>query len=233
MTFTAQSKIRDIVIQFPKASDYFKTHKIDFCCGGNKPLEEVAKQHGLDVNDLLRDIQHLQMKNVENRSGTPDPAHLSSTDLIDLIVDKHHAYLREELPQLDTYVTKVFHVHGKNHVHLQEVFRLFRALRTELEQHTLKEETISFPQIQAYENKPSEESRNLLADTIRELEKEHDEAGHLLKEIRRVTSDFTLPEGACTTYQITYHRLEELESMTFEHVHLENNILFPRYTEYR
>lgn len=106
---------------------------------------------------------------------------------------------------------------------------MFNALKEDLLQHTAKEEEDEFPKLLAYDANPSEEGLTTLREALIELESEHDTAGELLRQIRKITADFTPPAHACTTYRLTYARLEELESMTFEHVHLENNILFPRF----
>lgn len=131
-----------------------------------------------------------------------------------------------ELPQLSTYVTKVYRVHGAKHPELEEVYKLFHELKMELEQHAIKEEEQVFPLIKAYEKEPDSVPLDRINDMIKELEQEHDETGRLLKELRKVTDDYTLPSGACNTY--TLPKLEAVESETFHHVHLENHILFPR-----
>lgn len=226
--FTGADMVRDIVLQFPKAADYFKGQRIDFCCGGAKPLAEVAAEKGLDPETLLADL-HKLLK--EHPVLDVDTAwnEASSAELVEYIVNKHHRYLREELPLISQNVTKVFRVHGEDSPHLGEVYRLFNLLREDLLQHTAKEEESEFPKMLAYSENPSEAGLAELRGLLHTLEEEHDGAGEILRELRRVTNDFTPPEHACTTYRLTYARLEELEGMTFEHVHLENNILFLRY----
>ena len=226
--FTPEAMVRDIVLQFPKAADYFKGQRIDFCCGGAKPLAEAAAEKGLDPEMLIQDLNKLQEEHpvLEEDTAWNDA---SSEELVNYIVNKHHRYLREELPLISQNVTKVFRVHGEDSPHLGEMHRLFNLLREELLQHTAKEEASEFPKMLAYSQNPSEAGLEELRGLLHNLEEEHDGAGELLREIRRVTNDFTPPEHACTTYRLTYARLEELEGMTFEHVHLENNILFLRY----
>lgn len=144
------------------------------------------------------------------------------------MIHKHHRYLNEELPQLSPYVTKVLRVHGADQPHLAKIHKLFHELKMELEQHLIKEETEDFPLILEFEKNPTDENYAKLRKVVDELENEHNHAGNIIKELRKVTNDFTPPEGACGTYRLVYNRLEALESDLFEHIHLENNILFPR-----
>ncbi|WP_019909601.1 iron-sulfur cluster repair di-iron protein [Paenibacillus sp. HW567] len=228
--FSGEAMVRDIVLQFPKAADYFKAQRIDFCCGGAKPLTEAAAEKGLDTESVIQDLNKLLEEHPVLEEGE-DTAwnEASSEDLVNYIVNKHHRYLREELPLIAQNVTKVFRVHGEDSPHLAEVYRLFHTLREDLLQHTAQEEESEFPKMLAYSNHPTPEGLAELHGLLHTLEEEHDGAGEILRELRRVTNDFTPPEHACTTYRLTYARLEELEGMTFEHVHLENNILFLRY----
>lgn len=226
--FNPEALVRDIVLQFPKAADYFKAKRIDFCCGGAKPLAEVATERGLDKDVIIADLNKLLAEYPvpqEELAWNTAP----SEELIDLIINKHHRYLREELPLIGQNVTKVFRVHGEDSPHLAELYSLFNTLKEDLLEHTAKEEESEFPKLLAYAANPSEEGLTELHEILHELESEHDGAGDILRKIRSITDDFTPPGHACTTYRLTYARLEELESMTFEHVHLENNILFPRY----
>lgn len=226
--FTSEAMVRDIVLQFPKAADYFKAQRIDFCCGGAKPLAEAAAEKGLDPAAMVQELNKLQEQHPVLEEDTAWNE-ASSEELVDYIVNKHHRYLREELPLISQNVTKVFRVHGEDSPHLGEMHRLFNMLREELLQHTAKEEESEFPKMLAYTQNPSEEGLAELRGLLQDLEAEHDGAGEILRELRRVTNDYTPPAHACTTYRLTYARLEELEGMTFEHVHLENNILFLRY----
>ncbi|WP_028544095.1 iron-sulfur cluster repair di-iron protein [Paenibacillus taiwanensis] len=229
MKFHDQMMVRDIVLAYPAASDMFKKLKIDFCCGGNRPLAEAAASRQLDPASIIAQLQ-IQYDEAPALHTGMDWKYMSSRSLIDYIVNKHHRYLVEQLPMIAANVARVYQVHGAEQPHLQELYRLFGALRTELESHTADEEAEQFPALiraeeMAHENKEFAH----VAAAIAKLEAEHTAAGELLRQIREVTSEFTVPEHACTTYRITYTRLEELEAMTFEHVHLENNVLFPRF----
>ncbi|MNW96904.1 Iron-sulfur cluster repair protein ScdA [compost metagenome] len=228
LTFKAEDMVRDIVVRFPKSSDYFRSHRIDFCCGGNRPLSEALEERGLRTEEVLEDLHKLHSEHPVTEENDNHAA-WSSNDLIAYIVNKHHAYLREELPLIEQNVKKVYRVHGQEGDHLAEINRLFGILKTDLLEHTEKEEANVFPKMINWESDQESETLTKLRSSITELEAEHDTAGDILKEIRELTQDFTPPAHACTTYRMTYSRLEELEAMTFQHVHVENNILFPRY----
>lgn len=225
--FTESSKLGDIVTKFPKAGDFFKEHKIDFCCGGNRPLSEAAAERNLQVEELVQTLNKLYS---ERPADDPDRnwSEASLAELIDHIVHTHHSYLMEELPDLSQYVTKILRVHGPSHPEIAEVHKLFHAFKADMEQHTIKEEADAFPIILKFEKDPSDENFAMVERIIHKLEEEHDEAGDILKKLRQVTNDYALPADACATYRMVYQRLQDLESDTFQHVHLENNILFPR-----
>ncbi|MDQ0216439.1 regulator of cell morphogenesis and NO signaling [Oikeobacillus pervagus] len=228
--FTVDSIIGEIVNDLPKSSDLFKKNRIDFCCGGNRPIKEAASERGLDAEVLVSTLNGLyEEMNTEGVQQDWMTADLSS--IVDYVVNTHHRYLNEEFPQLTPYVTKVLRVHGVDSPHLKEVHSLFHTIKTELEQHIIKEETELFPYVKIYENDPSSENLNKLLAQLDGLESEHDAVGQALKQLRDVTNDFVPPMGACRTYQLVYNRLEALEDDTFRHVHLENNILFKRIKE--
>lgn len=230
LTITSTMNVGDIVTQFPQAADLFKKYRIDFCCGGNRPLIDVIKEKSLNEESILEEINSAYSKMQSMNTNTTNWQDASDSEIIDNVIQKHHAFLTEELPQLSQFVTKVYRVHGMSHPHLADVYNKFHDLKKELMEHLIKEEQIVFPLIKEYENDPSDEILNKVKEAITELEAEHDKAGDLLKQIRDLTNDYTLPPGACMTYTLTYQRLEALESDMFEHVHKENNILFPRFT---
>ncbi|MCX2828315.1 iron-sulfur cluster repair di-iron protein [Bacillus pseudomycoides] len=226
--FTEDSVIGDIVTQFPKASDLFKSYRIDFCCGGNRPIIDAINERSLSSEEILTKLNTLYHETKQLNESEIDWKTASYSELIDYIVNKHHRYLNEELPLLSPYVTKVLRVHGAGQPHLAQIHKLFHELKTELEQHLIKEETEDFSLILAFEQNPTDENYMKLRKVVDELENEHNHAGDIIKELRKVTNDFTPPVGACGTYRLVYQRLEALESDLFEHIHLENNVLFPR-----
>ena len=227
-TFTETSIVGEIVTQFPKASDLFKSYRIDFCCGGNKPLIDAIHERNLSATEVITELNTLYHNTKRLNESEIDWKNASYRELIDYVIHKHHRYLNEELPQLSPYVTKVLRAHGANQPHLAKIHKLFHELKMELEQHLIKEETEDFPLILEFEKNPTDENYAKLRKVVDELENEHNHAGNIIKELRKVTHDFTPPEGACGTYRLVYNRLEALESDLFEHIHVENNILFPR-----
>lgn len=227
-TFTEEAIVRDIVTKFPKASDVFKSYRIDFCCGGNRPLIDAINERNLSADEVLNKLNTLYDETIALNETTIDWENASYSDLIDHIIHKHHSYLNEELPNLSPYVTRLLRVHGADQPHLVQIHQLFHELKVELEQHLIQEETEDFPLILEIEENRSKENVAKLQKVVENLESDHSHAGDLLKEIREVTNNFTPPANACGTYRLVYQRLEDLESNMFEHIHLENNILFPR-----
>lgn len=226
--FSNTSLVKDIVNLAPKASDIFKKYHIDFCCGGNIPVSTAAAEKAVNLDELMQELTE-----VYERSDQADQMNVwtnsTSEEIIQHVIERYHRPLEEELQLLSPYVTKVSKVHGGNHPELLKVYELFYEVKKELLEHTAKEEATSFPLILTLENNPDIENKAEIIEVIRELEKEHDHAGDLFKQIREITSDYSLPLDACGTYTLVYRRLEMLESELFMHVHLENNILFPRY----
>lgn len=228
MEFTEQHTPADIVKIYPKASDLFKENNIDFCCGGDQPLHEQFAKKQVEGEAILKQLNadYEEWKNAGNEAKDWDAVPLD--ELVDHITYRHHNYLKEELPALGEFVTKVYRVHGTQHPHLKDLHRLYHEFKLEMEEHTIKEDNEVFPLIKKYVNEPSEELLQQIRKANRELEEEHDVTGNLLKEMREITNGFQVPAGACGSFRITYARLAELEENTFQHVHLENNILFKR-----
>lgn len=226
--FSANSLVKDIVNELPKTSDVFKSYRIDFCCGGNIPLTEAATQGNLDIDAILEDLKAVYEKNESKETDLEVWTNSDSTTIIDHVIANYHRATEEEFKMLSPYVTKVSRVHGDNHPELLKVYELYHEFKKEMLEHMAKEEEIVFPIIRKLADE-TVENRDEAINMIVELEKEHDHAGAILKELRKITGDFTPPLDACGTYRLVYSRLEELEGLTFMHVHLENNILFPRY----
>lgn len=221
---THQTLVADIVTAIPQTADLFRKLRIDYCCGGKISLEEAAKERNLDLEQVLADVLKIEQHQAAHASSKPQS--LDEATLIEHIQKKHHAFLREELPQLTPYVTKVARVHGDHHPHLLRVQELFTALKKELLEHTLEEDQVVFPLVLQYTSNPVQETRDQLMPYLLNLEEEHDSAGNLLKELRDITHDYEPPVDACGTYRLVYQRLSLLEQDTFEHIHLENNVLF-------
>lgn len=226
--FSTNSLVRDIVNEFPKSSDVFKKYRIDFCCGGNIPLSQAIAANEINEEELMNELKALYEKSSSTETDLEVWTNSDSNTIIDHVINHYHLTSREELSMMSPYVTKVSRVHGDSHPELLRVYELFYELKKELIEHMDKEEAVVFPIIKKLAD-GTVENREEAIDMIVELEKEHDHAGAILRELREITSDFTPPVDACGTYRLVYKRLEDLEGLTFMHVHLENNILFPRY----
>lgn len=228
MGFAITDTLGDIVAQLPKAGEVFQNHRIDFCCGGNRALFEAAGEQNVDATQLVQELNALLDAASAADANEVDWTTAPLSQLVDHVLNRHHAYLNTTLPTLGELVTKILRVHGQNHAELAKVHQLFYTLKMEFEQHLIKEETLVFPKIVAFERTGSKDALEQAVAAIDELEKEHDSSGQVLKELRKVTRDYAVPDDGCGTYHYTFQKLEEVESNTFVHIHLENNILFPR-----
>ena len=186
--FSNTSLVRDIVNIVPKTADIFKKHHIDFCCGGNIPVTTAAAEKSVNLDDLMQELTAEYQKAGQN-DEMDVWTNSSSEEIIGHVIEHYHRPLQEELRSLAPYVTKVSRVHGANHPELVQVYELFSELKRELLEHTAKEEATSFPLILTLENNPEVENKAEIIEVIRELEKEHDHAGNILKQIRAITSD--------------------------------------------
>ncbi|MBP1969912.1 regulator of cell morphogenesis and NO signaling [Virgibacillus natechei] len=227
-TFTAEHTPAHIVKIFPKASDLFKENQIDFCCGGDRLLKETFAKNNLDETAVLSKLNTAYESWKKEDHHVTDWDTVPLTELVDHIIYNHHIYLTEELPALGEFVTKVFRKHGSDQPHLKELHRLYHDFKVEMEEHTMKEEQEVFPLVKEYEINPSEALLQEIREANGELEEEHDATGDMLKRMRVITDGFQPHAHACGSYQITYARLAELEENTFQHIHLENNVLFKR-----
>jgi len=228
--------VRELVGHFPRTRKVFEEFGIDYCCGGGKTLAEAAHASRTDVSALLAAI-------AEVISAPAAAAEISERDwysaslheLVDQIINVHHAYMKDALPRIKELVRKVLHAHGAMHGNmLQRVNDLYLALYDELISHLQKEEALLFPCIVAAETHRRDASQwpaacfGPVENPIRQMEHEHENAGHVLVEIRAVTGDYRLPEDACPTFRALYEELVRMEGDLHQHIHLENNILFPR-----
>lgn len=228
LSFQESHHVGQIVAEYPGAAKLFKRHGIDFCCGGGRPVGEVLAQSGIAADAFLQELNEAYQAYVNRGKDEKDWREVPLGALVEHIVKAHHGFLRQELPMLSNFVTKVAQVHGARHPELIALYQTFHRLRNELEGHMASEEEDLFPLIRAYEETGTRADLDRALTTLNELEDEHEAVGSLLAVIRKTTNGFQLPPDACRTYAATYHELAELESDIFTHVHLENNILFLR-----
>jgi len=219
--------LAQIVNENDKAANIFEKYSLDFCCKGNRSLQLACEEKSLPAETIAEEL-NLVFNNDE--SSVIDPGKLSLTALADHIVSRHHDHTRQELPQIFYYLQKVSSRHGDRHSELYEIFDKFLQLRDEMEMHMQKEEQVLFPRIKELEN--AVENNQKCAASIQipigVMEDEHENAGNLLKEIRNLSNNYNPPPDACTTYRLSFSALQALEEDLHQHMHLENNILFPR-----
>ncbi len=230
----ATQTVREIALEQPSSMRVFEQYGIDYCCGGRKPLAEACAAGKVEVDAVIAAL--------ESAAGTPAPAVedwqlRSMEELAAHIVATHHAYVKRELPRLAVLAQKVVHRHGETRAELPAIQAALATLDEELTLHLAKEETILFPYIvkleRARSNKAAMPSScfGTVAHPIQMMIQEHDAAGALLAEMRRLSGNFTTPADACPTFHAFYDGLIEFEQDLHQHIHLENNILFPRAIE--
>jgi len=224
MTITETTTIADIASTLPTSVRVFQRHGIDFCCGGKKPIGAVCREHGLDFADLARAIEASRtMIDGDTRDWSREPL----STLTSHIVTVYHQPLREELPRLQTMAEKVARVHGGKALYLARLDAIVAELSADLLMHMRKEEMILFPAIEELARGAG--GRGFPIDgPIAVMEHEHDHAGSLLEELRAITGGYELPQWGCATMRALYDGLADLEAAMHVHVHLENNLLFPR-----
>ncbi|MTI56686.1 MAG: iron-sulfur cluster repair di-iron protein [Geosporobacter ferrireducens] len=226
-TFNKAQKIGEIATIFPKATEIFMAYEIDFCCGGDRALEVVIKEQNIHEEELLGRLNDAYAAFDKLASESRDWRMASSAELIDFIVNKHHTFMREELPTTEKLLNKILRVHYvENGEILSRLHKLFNNLKSEIEEHLIKEEEILFPLIKKYEKNPTDETKEDIFRVMNETENEHDKAGDILKEMRKITDGYQVPELGCSSFERTYEKLKAIESDLFHHIHLENNILF-------
>ncbi len=230
----ANLKVRDLVVQNFHAAELFEKLGIDFCCKGNKNLKEALTEKQIPEKIFIEEL------NKVNYSSAGETERYSEWDLNFLaqyIVNNHHGYVRNAVPQISAHLQKVFNAHGEKYPYIKEVQNEFAAIAEELMSHMMKEERVLFPLIKYlvdsknFNEKPKNGGYGTIQNPINQMEREHVSAGNSLQKIRELTSDFNLPQDACTTFRLTYQELEEFEADLHKHIHLENNILFPRAIE--
>lgn len=233
MNITEERTVGQIVKDDYRTAQVFQRYKLDFCCGGNRTIEEACAKKGIDPQEVYNALSEL-----DNAGPKEDNYDQWSLDfLVDYIVNNHHEFTRNKLPEIGKYAKKVAGVHGDRHEELQKIYYEFTMLHTEIFNHLDKEERILFPYIKQLVEaekkgvKPKAPEFGEAANPIAMMEDEHDEAGTSMAKIRRLSNNFTPPEDACTTYRILYQNLEGFEKDLHKHVHLENNILFPKALE--
>jgi len=220
-----KKSLAEIVRADHRTAAVFERNGLDFCCKGKRPLAEACQEKGINPEILIPQLEEAQSTPLQ----ITDFNSLPVGELIDHIVNTHHNYVRQELPELMKYLQKVCAKHGDRHPELFSVFDLTATLREDMELHMEKEERILFPRIRSISGADgSGIPVTLIQAPITMMEQEHDQASEIMTRIREITNNYNPPADACTTYRISYAGLRAFEADLHQHVHLENNILFPR-----
>ena len=218
--------LAQIVGENHKAAAIFEKYNLDFCCKGKRSLAVACAEKELPAGTIAEELNLLN----GDESASVDFNKLSLSALADHIVSVHHDYTRQVLPQIFYYLQKVSSKHGDRHNELNMIFEKFSELKDEMEMHMQKEEQVLFPRIKQLENamQHGQATAISLQIPITVTEDEHEHAGILLKAIRDLSNNYNPPPDACTTYQLSFAALQAFEEDLHQHIHLENNILFPR-----
>ena len=221
-----EMKVGDIVTNDFRTAQVFKNYGIDFCCGGNVKLESIAKEKNIDLDEIEG-----KLKNPEGIGG--GKAALNYKDwspdfLADYIVNQFHNKVYRNIQQIMEYVTKIAQVHGERHPELYEISEIFKLIYTEMPVHQRHEEKIFFPAIKEVLNTGDKEAKEIIHSQLKDMKEEHEMIGGSMDRINVLSNGYEIPSDACKTYMVAYKMLEEFEDDLHVHVHLENNILFPK-----
>jgi regulator of cell morphogenesis and NO signaling len=236
MNVSTARTVRELALEIPEATRIFEKIGIDYCCGGGKSLEEACAAANLSVDEVLDRLELAEQAaraKQKDRNWQTEPL----ADLVAHINGTHHKYTREEIARLGPLFDKVVSVHGKNHPELQHVRAAFRGLAQELTVHMMKEEAVLFPYIVRMEESVIQREPvppppfGSVQNPVAMMMHEHDSAGEALRSMRQASAGYTPPGDACISYQTLYKALGDFETDLHQHIHLENNILFPRAIE--
>lgn len=220
----------EIVKKNYKAAAVLEKYQLDFCCRGNQTIDEACRKTGVDAGAVLRELEGVEQQSRDGVDYDQWPLHV----LVDHIVKKHHGYIEEQTPQIKKYLDKICDVHGDRHPELLEVRKIFFEVGGELTVHMKKEELMLFPFIKKIEK--ARESNEIAESPlfksvnypVEMMKADHTEEGDKVARIAALTNGYTVPADGCNTYAVTYQLLKDYEKDLHLHIHLENNILFPR-----
>lgn len=226
--------IREIAVAEPATTRVFEEFKIDYCCGGGKSFADACSAAGVAPQVVTEKIDAVLGRSIEMSDA---PEQKSASELIQYIIDKHHVFTRTELTRLSALVEKVAGKHGDNHPELRDIRDAFSILANDLVTHMAKEEMVLFPYIERLDIAARKSLPVPFApfgsvnNPIRMMCTEHEEAGNILRKMRELSSDYTVPADACPSFRALYFGLNEIELDLHQHIHLENNVLFHRAVE--
>lgn len=232
MALKLDKTVRELAVETPNATRVFEKFGIDYCCGGKQSLDQACRSAGLHVDEVLKALEAAASSSTESAPPVDSLAELAA-----YIIRQHHTFTRDEIVRLEALLNKVCSVHGTRHPELLRIQDLFAGLSQELTMHLMKEENVLFPYIIRMEEavRKHEGFRpppfGTVQNPVRMMTQEHDGAGEALRKIRQESGDFNPPADACVSYRTLYHALQGFEADLHQHIHLENNVLFPRAIE--
>jgi regulator of cell morphogenesis and NO signaling len=233
MSATIEKTVRELALEIPAATRVFERLHIDYCCGGNRTLDEACKTAGVSVERVIEALEGENAASAVAREWTSEPL----GELVAHIQGTHHVYTREAIARIPRLIEKVVAAHGANHPELRRIETVFAGLAQELAMHMMKEEMVLFPHVVRMEEASLAGEPALpppfgtVRNPVRMMEHEHDSAGAALRELRSLSSDYSAPADGCLTYRTLYGAMAEFEADLHQHIHLENNVLFPRAVE--
>jgi regulator of cell morphogenesis and NO signaling len=226
--------IGEIVAADFRTAKVFEKNGIDFCCGGNVALAATCSNKGIDLATITIELEAAQNEPAERSQNYSSWA---LPFLIDYIVNTHHLYLKENDGQIAAYARKIAGIHGAHHPEVIQIATIFDKIATDMAAHLKEEEEVFFPAIKRVDaariagNTPDTEDLETIRASLLKLQREHEEIGDAVHTIRHLSKDYAIPDDVCNTFMITYKKLKEFEDDLHKHVHLENNILFPKAAE--
>jgi regulator of cell morphogenesis and NO signaling len=240
MNIDTTKTVREVALSIPGAVRVFEKLGIDYCCGGNKPLERACGEANLQMEQVLESLKSAAVSTESRRANASGEQHAGNwqnaplTDLMAEIKRRHHEYVKQETARLEPLFEKVCRAHGERHPELLEIQKEFRRLSQELFTHMMKEEWVLFPYIERMEEATIAGEPILPApfgtinNPVAAMTHDHDAAGNSLRQMRQFSQGYQPPRDACTSFKALYSALAEFERDLHQHIHLENNILFPR-----
>ncbi len=229
MNTILEKTLATIVTENHQAASVFEKYNLDFCCKGKRSLHEACTEKNVSAEDITKEIEAI--------ISAPNNKHLPFTEmteeqLVTYILIHHHFYVKQSMPTIISHLEKVAYKHGERYNYMITVFQLFQEIQQEMIMHMHKEEMILFPRIKeissAKMNGQPLPNADFITGPIQVMEMEHDHAGEIMQQIKQLTTNYTPPEGACTTFKVVLNELQAFEEDLHQHVHLENNILFPK-----
>lgn len=228
---SSEKTIGQYVAEDFRTAKVFEKYGIDFCCGGNVPFTATCREKGLDPAVLLQEIQ----------AATAEPLERSHNYvawkvpfLADYIINTHHQYIRDEMNGIVAYARKIAEVHGSKHPEVIQIAAMFADIARDMMAHLREEEEVLFPAVRRLDeakkngSEPAPTDRELIRKTLARLNQDHQDVGDAIHRVRDLANDYTIPDDVCNTFALTYNKLKEFEENLHQHVHLENNILFPK-----